>query len=298
MAVGLVGCSKSIDKIDDSFSVSFNIKPCDVFDEESVGARTRTSIVDGSTSFLWAQNDTVGIYPNTGSQVYFSLQLNNDASSADFDGGGWEFKSSSVYYSYYPFIGNFYLKRNHIPVSYLGQKQTGTTDFSNIGPFDFMYTPGTTVQSGYLNFTYHRLGCFIRLRIVLPAGTYTKLAITAPDESFITKGYFDLTSNSPAIIPTNYSNQLTVDLESITSNGSEFVVYVLCAPTDLRNKGFIVSVLNSERKEYQCTKTTSNQFVANGLYRFGCTNFTEVPQSMGLIINDWGDGDEIGGDAN
>ena len=281
-------------------SVSFNIERVTIVDGDDNSPDTRTVIQDGSTSFFWAPDDTVGIYPNTGSQLYFKLDLEGEATSAEFDGGGWEFKSGSTYFSYYPFIGNIYLKREKIPVSYLGQAQTSTTDFSHIGPFDFLYTNGTRAESGHLNFVYHRLGCFLRLRLVLPTGTYTKLAITTPGHSsFVTKGYYNLTSSSPAIIATTSGDQLSMDLKSFTSNGSsEIIVYMMTAPTDVRETGFVVSVLNSNKQEYQCTKTTSKVFEPNTLYRFGCTDWTLVPQTMGLIIDDWGDGGEIGGDAD
>lgn len=297
------GCSLSnlYDDVDDTIrSVSFVIKPLTIVDGDEVSPTTRTTIQDGDNNFYWTPNDTVGIYPDSGSQVYFNLELSGSATTANFDGGGWAFKTGSNYYSYYPFIGNIYLKRDEIPVSYIGQEQTGTTDFSHIGPFDFMYTEPTSGDSGSLHFVYNRLGCFLRFRLVLPTGTYTKLAITTPGhESFITKGYYDLTSSSPAIIEKTSSEQLSMNLKSISSNGSsEIIVYMMAAPTDLRETGFVVSVLDSNRQEFQCAKTTSKVFEANTLYKFGCTSWTAVPQSMGLIIDDWGDGGNIGGNAN
>ena len=306
LVAAFVGCTKATDEMVRN-TVSFTIEPYNVIEENEGQPRTRTTIVDGSNAFLWAKDDTVGIYPDSGSQVYFNLDIGADASTAVFDGGGWDFKASAVYYSYYPFIGDIYLKRDHVPVSYVGQKQTGTgyshiggTAYSHIGPFDYMCTPGTPAENGSINFSYRHLGCIIRLRLVLPAGTYTKLAITAPEDAFTTKGYFDLTSSPAAIIPTAHSNQLAIDLEGIATTGasSEVVVYVMSAPVDLMGKEITISVLNSERKEYQCKKTPSYVFKAGDLCKYACTSFTEVPQSMGLIIDDWGDGGDIGGDAD
>lgn len=298
LLVAFAGCSANAPE--EIESASFLFPPVTIMEEDEVEPITRTSIQDGSYSFFWAQKDTVGIYPDSGSQVYFIVDIDGDATRASFNGGGWEFKPNSVYYSYYPFIGNIYLKRDHIPISYLGQEQTGTSDFSHIGPFDFMYTTPALAESGHLSFVYNRLGCFLRLRLLLPAGTYNKLAITAPDknDAFVTSGFYDLTSSSPSITPTEYSNQLSINLKSVSSDGTEIIVYLMCcAPTDLRDSGFIVSALNSEKKEFQCIKTTSKIFEKNTLYKFGCTEFTAVPQSMGLIIDDWEDGGSIGGDA-
>ena len=65
-----------------------------------------------SVKFVWEATDTVGIYPNTGSQVYFNIVDGVGTSSVSFNGGGWALKSNSTYYSYYPFVGDIYLKRN------------------------------------------------------------------------------------------------------------------------------------------------------------------------------------------
>ncbi|MBR5175013.1 MAG: hypothetical protein IKW89_03660 [Bacteroidales bacterium] len=41
---------------------------------------TRTSIVNGG-GFIWSANDTVGIYPNSGSQVFFAMESGAGASA-------------------------------------------------------------------------------------------------------------------------------------------------------------------------------------------------------------------------
>ena len=274
--------------------VTFTVDPFLDGDQDSL---TRTSL-DGNT-FLWAPGDTVGIDPDTGSQIYFELASSTSASSAVFDGGGWEFKSGSTYYSYYPFIGNIYLDRNHIPVSYLGQKQVGLESTSHIGPFDFMYTHGVTAVGGNLSFSFHHLNCIVIAKATLPAGTYTKMAITAPTECLVTKGYYDLMAEIPDIVGEKFGNQLVVDLEDITlTSTTTFWVYFMMAPVNLKDVEITVSALNSEKKEYQIKKTPSKSYQPSFTYGLTCDNFTEVPQSMGLIIDDWGDGGSIGGDAD
>lgn len=278
-------------------SLVFSIAPY-LFEDDTPDTRTALGGENGTT-FLWAQGDTVGIYPNTGAQVYFAMASGVGASSADFDGGGWAFKPSSLYYSYYPFIGSIYLNRNHIPVSYLGQKQVGSFT-THIGPYDFMYTAPSSAQDGNVNFLYLHLNCIIRPRLQgLPAGRYTKLAVTAPSAVFPTKGYYDLMAATPAIIPTEWSNQLVIDLEDFTiQEGGEKLVYLMSAPVEVGGVELTISVLNEQRTEYQCKKTPSGNYPAGMIKGLTCNTFTAVPQSMGLIIDDWGDGGEIGGDAN
>lgn len=278
----------------DVLSLVFSIDPFQLDEDASA---TRTSV--NGTAFLWAAEDTVGIYPSTGSQVYFAMTAGEGASSAEFDGGGWAFKRSSVYYSYYPFIGNIYLDRHHIPVSYLGQKQTGTTATDHIGPYDFMYTDGASSESGLVSFQYHHLNCIIRPRLVgLPAGRYTKLAVTAPTDVFPINGYYDLMADTPAIEPTKWSNQLVIDLEDFTVlSGTDYYVYLMCAPVQVQDIELTISILNEQKTEYQCKKAPSADYYAGQIKGLKCDTFAAVPQSMGLIIDDWGDGGNIGGDA-
>ena len=277
-------------------SLIFNV-PRFINDDETL---TKSQLGSDGSSFQWSANDTVGIYPNTGSQVYFVMTKGAGTSSAEFDGGGWDFKPLAVYYSYYPFIGNIYLNREHVPVSFLGQKQIGTTSTSHIGPYDFMYTDATSASSGNLSFSYHHLVYVLYVRAKnLPAGTYTKLAITAPSQAFTSKGYFNLVASNPSIVSTENSNQTVIDLEGITvSESTEFYVYMVIAPTNLQGVEITVSILNDQRTEYQCKKTPSKTYEAGHVGGLGCTSWTAVPQSMGLIIDDWGDGGDIGGTAD
>ena len=275
--------------------VSFVVEDFRVFDDGQ--PLTKTGILNDS-EFVWAEGDTVGIYPEKGAQVYFAVEDGAGAKSAVFDGGGWEFKTSAVYYSYYPFIGNIYLDRHKIPVSYSGQKQTGTTGISHIGPYDYLYTAATSSSGGSLSFGYRHLGCIIRPKLTLPAGNYTKLAITAPDKVFVKSGWFDLQSGSPAIVASEYTDQLVIDLKDVSSDGStEFKVYLMSAPVSLKGTEITVSVLNDQKREFQCKKTPSVDYEHSGIYGLGCSSWTEVEQSMGLILDGWDDGGSIGGDA-
>ena len=274
---------------DELASLVFSISPFKVNDTDLF---TKTTI-DGS-SFLWAADDTIGIYPNIGGQVYFVMSTGAGSNTAQFDGGGWGLKTTVSYYSYYPFIGTVYLDRNHIPVSYLGQKQTGTSQVDHIGRYDYMYAPGSNAESGQIQFTYKHLNCIIRFRLVLPAGTYTKLMITAPTEAFPIKGYYDLMDSEPVIIPTEYSDHLSIDLEDITlASQTEFYVYLMSAPVNLKSTEITVSVINDQKTELQCKKTPSKEYKAETINGLGCEVWTEVPQSVQWNIEAWDTGDSI-----
>lgn len=260
-------------------------------------AATKTSLVNG-TEFVWSVGDTVGIYPGKGSQVYFAMETGAGAKEAEFDGGGWDFKAGIVYYCYYPFIGDIYLDKTRIPVSYLGQKQVGTASQAQFGSYDFMYAPKVEAENGTLNFSYKHLNCIIRPRLTLPAGTYTKLAVTAPTKVFATKGYFNLEAENPAIVGTEFTDQIIIDLVDCKLTAeTTFQAFIMSNPVNLAGTEIIISVLNDRKVEYQCKKTPSAAYDAGRIGGLTCSSFTEVPQSMGVIIDSWGDGGSYGGDA-
>ena len=293
LAVLAVGCEVSPDEPVKALSFAID-RYQDGDAESSMGTKTT---MDDEGKFFWSACDTVGIYPNTGAQIYFELTAGEGASNAEFDGGGWDFKAASTYYSYYPFIGDIYLDRNRIPVSYLGQKQTGKTDISHIGPYDFMYTHGTSAESNNLHFAYKHMNCILRFRLTLPAGIYTRMAITATEDIFVESGYFDLMAATPTIVPVTYTDHLAIDLENVSSDGSEFRVFMMAAPVNIVGKQWVVSVWDSEKKEYQCPKSTSKIFEPQTIYGFNCTTWTEVPQSVGFSMQSWEPGTNIGGTA-
>ena len=80
--------------------------------------------------FSWEATDTVGIYPDKGSQVFFEMVDGIGTNVAHFDGGGWALRENSTYSAYYPFVCNMKLDRNAIPVSFTGQSQTGVSNYS------------------------------------------------------------------------------------------------------------------------------------------------------------------------
>lgn len=293
---GLASCSKEFARNEEITSLSFTVD--DLVPVEDIDSPNTKTSLDDNKKIIWADGDTVGIYPNAGAQVFFSTEIGSDASSVKFDGGGWDFKAGSLYYGYYPFIGDIYLDRNRIPVSFTGQKQVGATGISHIGAHHYMYTDATSSNSGSLSFAFHHLCCIINPKLTLPAGTYTKLAITAPSAVFAKKGYYNLAAGNCAIVPTETSNQIQIDLQGITLTQESLVaVYLTSAPVDLKGQQITVSVLNSEGVEKQCIKTPSAVYAAGALAGLTCSSWTDVPQSVGFIISNWGDGGSISGGA-
>ena len=252
-------------------SVVFEILPIKNGDELD----TKASAVPNGTnvSFAWEVTDTVGIFPDTGSQAFFSMESGAGSSTASFDGGGWALKQGTSYVSYYPLVGEFYLDRDKIPVSFIGQKQIG-----NVSPFHgaryFLATAPTTSANGVLRFSYNTLNTIINVNATLPAGTYTKASLTVNDPLFVEEGTYSL--EEQAIVGMTYSNTLKIDLEDVTLTSQGVLpIYFMSAPVDLKGKEVTVKVISSDGKKYECVKTPSKPYAAGTRYGLTCDNMEQ-----------------------
>ena len=138
--------------------------------------KSRTQ-VNSTGAFAWADNDTIGIVPEQGSQVYFAIDPKDAGSDqATFNGGAWGLKANSKYAAYFPFVQDIMLDRTKVPVDYTGQVIAGkTTD--NLGFYDYMAArPTGTNESGGLNFEFKHLGVMTVLTFQVPTpGEVTQL---------------------------------------------------------------------------------------------------------------------------
>lgn len=237
-------------------------------DEET---RASLSQEGDDINFVWEVTDTVGIYPDQGAQVFFSMKDGVGTNVASFDGGGWALRQKSTYSCYYPFVGNIYLDRDAIPVSFANQEQAGISGHEGVR--FFLASEGTSSASGALRFDFQILNTVIRIRAIgLPAGTYTKLSITTDDPMFVEKGTFGL--EDMKITGKTYSNSLDISLKDFTltetsTDSNPVFVYLTSAPVDLRGKTVTVRVY-SDDATYKCTVTPQKAFEANAWGGWRC----------------------------
>ena len=268
--------------------VIFEVLPFKDADDPETKASAVPNTTGTNVAFQWEVTDTVGIYPNTGSQVYFTMENGAGTSSADFNGGGWALKQNSTYVSYYPFVGDIYLKRNKVPVSFDGQKQIGTTPPFN-GARYFLASDASSSNNGVLRFTYSTLNTIINIKATLPAGTYTKATLTVDEPLFVEEGTFSL--DNKTIVGSKYSRTLAIDLEDFTlTSQAQVPVYIMSAPIDLSSKEVTVRFYASDGKKYKCVKNTiQTAFNAGTRYGLVCA-MEEYNNPNELIIYTSADG--------
>ena len=224
---------------------------------------TRTTLEDTEEAvrFTWADNDTVGIFPNDGAQVYFPMVSGAGTKTATFTGGGWALKPSSTYAAYYPFISNYHLDQKALRVSYSGQCQVGNASTAHLGHYDYMGAVASTPSEGSVNFDFKHLGSLVRIDITMP---YTcnlrSLTLVAPEKKFVTDGTIDLTSQQICVTPKTKSTDLQVSLKEVAVDEESLTatVYFMMAPTDLSGKTLTARVVDVSGVTFEQTFAGKN----------------------------------------
>lgn len=298
-----IGCTQELKDINPAYNpdiIDGDVKYVEFiipgFVDEGQNVQTKTTLT--SKGFVWAEKDTVGIFPSKGNQIYYEMSSGAGSSSAVFDGGGWALRDEYLYSSYYPLNGDFYLNRKSIPVEYsIEVTQCGNDNSDHLGANAFMFAPETTVSNGKATFKYWQLGSVLKPRVTLPAGTYTKLVLSTEAPIFVVSGKYDLTTGVdasspsatmpdvvPIIVPDedksgnqSLTNSLTINLEDVTfATESELVAYIMAAPVDVSNIPITVTIYSGDSPKYRYEYVRASSFVAQ-------TNHNIRPNDKGLL---------------
>lgn len=232
------------------------------------GTRSSVSIGENGADFAWSENDTIGIFPNTGDQVSFAMSEGAGTQTATFSGGGWALKSSATYSAYYPY--DFYNRdMTKIPVSYEGQTQNGNNNTDHIGAYDFMAASVATPSNGAVSFAMQHMGALVMLQTDLDeAKTLTSVTLSAEDTEFTTTGTMDLTAATPAISTQKTSETLSIPLTNFhVAEDETTTIYFMLSPINLSGKTVSIT-LSDEDGKYIKFEVTGKNFVSGTAYAY------------------------------
>ena len=232
-------------------------------------SRTVYQVADGAVKCTWAENDTVGVFPDKGGQVYFPMISGAGTKSASFNGGGWSLTDGSVYSAYYPFIGAMYLERNAVPVSYTGQKQVGNGSMAHLGDCDYMVATPTAPEFGSAQFMFKHLSALVQLKIMVPQpATFTSVKLVTDTEAFVVEGKVDIMANALSITPVIASREVVLDLQDVATTQENQIVtfYFMLPPADLKGQT-LKAVLISDKGDVEIDLESKN-FKAGTAYGF------------------------------
>lgn len=245
------------------------VMPSCKFDE---GTQTRNEVLLSSgIKYVWSATDTVGIFPTSGSQLYFSMASGAGEVSAAFDGGGWALVRGSEYFSYFPFIPDFYIDKTAVPLTFVGQSQVGNADPAHayLGNYCYMAAKGEYDQeTDALYFNYQRLGVLFRFMIPAKAGIYESLTVSVDDDILVQNGTFDAMAVDQKIYDPVYSDSLTLGIsELVLDTDGTLVAFMMFPPFDvstrqltlrLRDAAGVEHVASVPGKNYVLGKTYNN----------------------------------------
>ena len=246
------------------------------------GTRSSVSIGENGADFAWSENDTIGIFPNTGDQVSFAMSEGAGTQTATFSGGGWALKSSATYSAYYPY--DFYNRNmTKIPVSYEGQTQNGNNNTDHIGAYDFMAASVATPSNGAVSFAMQHMGALVMLQTDLDeAKTLTSVTLSAEDTEFTTTGTMDLTAATPAISTQKTSETLSIPLTNFhVAEDETTTIYFMLSPVNLSGKTVSIT-LSDEDGKYIEFEVQGKDFLSGTAYAYTLTGGTKfvatIPQ--------------------
>ena len=245
--------------------------------------QTRSTFVidDSGVHVLWAENDTLGILPNAGDQVYFPMSSGAGSSSAHFDGGAWGVKDANTYSSYFPFSRKYYgASHDAIRLDYRGQLQRGNADASHLAAVDFLASGTAQPQNNYLTLNLERLGSIACFKLAVPQpGTYTS-AVVSSEADFVLTADLDVTGQSPVVTPVSTAHQLTLSLDGLTttSAGETVTLYMMVSPVDLTGHSLQVTLLGEGVSCF--ASLTPKKLVAGKPYMFQAS---DVRSSIGFL---------------
>ena len=247
---------------------------------------TRGLVYTGNgVPFSWILTDTIGIYPDKGDQLSFSMEKGIGTNDAVIDGGAWGLKATSTYGAYYPFSRkNYFAKRDNIILDYTGQVEDGIANADHLIAYDYLASNDVKESDGKLTFDMKRLGCILVLRLTVPqAGTYTALQLKADEGEFTTKAKLQLGSTA-TFTPVEKSEAITMGLKNVTTTQANQVVefLIMLAPVDLSGTMFTVTLKAANGYLYKGNKTPTSAYTAGKVTRTSITLKLDNSSNMGF----------------
>ena len=264
-------------------------------------SRTVYQVADGAVKCTWAENDTVGVFPDKGAQAYFPMALGAGTKNATFDGEGWALKDGRTYGAYYPFVGAMYLDRNAVPVSYAGQTQTGNGSMAHLGDYDYMVAAPTAPEFGSAQFMFKHLSALAQLKITVPQPTtFTSVKLVTDTKAFAVEGKVDIMAETPGITPVTTSTEMVLNLQDVATTKENEVVtfYFMLPPADLSeqalkavlvsDKGNVEIDLESKNFKAGTAYALSGEMESTDLgYKDGVVRMAEAGTMKQLLGDNW-----------
>lgn len=259
-------------------------------------------------SYFYSNGDALGIFPSTGYQIPFYVQLpaGDYKQEVSIDAGAWRTSPGYTYACYLPFV---YENKDGkaVPFSYLGQKQMANNNLTHLASHTILGSNVTEYDEASHKFMFilRRMGCTLRFELTVPyAATFTRMEFSsAQANNFITKGYLNLFDTNQTSTPTQRANTLVLDLNniSITDPLSEkLILFLNMEPVDVTGNELTCKLYDTEGNTYTAKKEITRNYQRNTGYGItfgtGTATFTKKAYNPSQI-GPWEEGSIEGGNA-
>ena len=247
----LAACSEDTTPFEAGQDVREIIITGEDFVEAYADSRTNVDINDKGASFSWSNTDTVGIFPDKGAQVFLIMQQNS-GKTASFTGGGWALKESSTYGAYYPFIPDFAITRDAIPVDYTGQIQTGNASTLHLGKYDYMTAIATKPANGAVKMHFEHKGCLMHFKYpALPGASLSKVVMWSKDKVFPTKGKLNIDKGTIEVDPSSTVAEWTLTCKDVTvdEDSKQLTISYMMPPFNILDQKFNLKLVYNNGTE-------------------------------------------------
>lgn len=293
--------------------------------DEDIESNLSRSVATGSgTSYQvgFQKGDTVGLFPQGGHQIDFSLPIPEGVTqyASDIIAKGWRTKSDVKYVAYGPFD---YENRDasHINWDFRRiQQQSGNNTRDHLGKYWFLASDTispTVDETGTSKFgaVLYNMGAIIRFMCLVPKkADYIRAMFVAPKAVFATHGYYDLfDTTEPKVdfskvkysaipIPMKhqpfhaeeYTDHVTVDIQSAScdpNDKSKRVLqgYIEVPEVDLRGMTVTLYIWDADGNLYsgQTTlKTTQGYLSRTAIASFSFASMSPAT-TLNVKLNDW-----------
>lgn len=263
--------SEIVDNSEEYTKLTMFTTPAEIVEDCSL---TRIDVDWGASeiNFPWAASDVVGIFPTSGSQLYFSMENGVGTNYVTFDGGGWALIRTADYYSYFPFVPEFYIDKDAIPLTFIGQEQNGNGDPSKaqLGNYCHQVAKGVYNETtNSLDFSYQRLGSLFRFRIPVDAGTYESLLVEVEGNLIAYEGTFKAINIDGKIHNAKYTDSIELTLKNVSFDGDgTLVAFMMLPPFDYLHKQITFTLTKSDGTIVKASGLGQN-FLATKAYGYG-----------------------------
>lgn len=250
---------------EDSKQITFSVLP---FEWQDV-TRTAAEMTSTGVTFKWAPNDTIGIFPNVGSQVAFPIETGTDAGNATFNGGGWALKENSTYKAYWPY-NRFQFDQDNIILDYTNQLQVGNDNMDNLTKCDYLVSSLTTPESGTVHFNFEHIGALVRFILNLPeVDNFYQMDFTVGFGTAETMK-LDLSGSSYELSPNTYSKKstYTIKLKDVSNTPDNKSVTIYCMLPPAWYGAVTVVTLYGEKNLYQGILDGTKKYESGKAYTY------------------------------